>query len=154
MAVKIFTNTLMGIIMLALGAGLFITTQNVSSSNTFEKELRNAHGQVIGNPQPGGYLFVEYDIPVVNHCDVMVSAFLINDEVEVSLDLLFIPKDHAIANYSLNEGHAFVWQIQPIVPPGTYNLEIHVKNDCSMFNSQSIKLKPIRGIRIGDLGDV
>ena len=152
--VKHVTNTLMIVLLLALGAGLFLTTQSVSSSSNFESTLRNATGHVIGNPQPGGYIFVEYDIPVVNHCDVMVSAFLINDEVEVSLDLLFIPKDHAIANYSLNEGHAFVWQIQPIVPPGMYNLEIHVKNDCSLFNSQSIKLKPIRGIRVGDLGDV
>lgn len=84
-------------------------------------------------------LYVDYNAPIVNHCDVTIVPFLTNDELDIALKPVVIPKDKAVKDYPLTKNSLFVWKIESVVPVGTYALETYVISECGIFSSSSVK---------------
>lgn len=77
-----------------------------------------------------GHVLAEFDRQVIAHCDSTVAAFMSNKNVDVKLELLFIPKVHAMRHYDKKDKTTLIWQIPAAAPSGAYTLSIHVLNAC------------------------
>ena len=127
-----------------LGAGY---SRDIAIHNKFMEEITHAHGTYVIED---GVITVNFDKPLVTHCDMVISGFLTSDGISANLENLVIPEGYAIENYVVDEHSTFTWLLPWNLPAGTYALQVYVKADCGTFASGSAATKPIIVIYKGE----
>ena len=94
----------------------------------------------------GTFLQVTLDRPVVKACgDTELLVFLALDNgIEISLDPTFIPAQKS-DTMVMNKSFFFsLLKAAPFLGDGVHEVEIFIRNNCSMFGNESIALQPLR----------
>lgn len=130
----------------AVGFLSFYTGKGTASANAAaeavvaQKKIENEISEITyATTIAQDHIFAEFSGQVIRHCDTTVAAFLSNDEYDIKLELLFVPKLHAMDNYDQDDETTLVWRIPQVAPPGVYKMSVHVLNKCNP-SAESVKL--------------